>query len=195
MTALTRSGSASSDRPSGWSYADSDSRLFDDTIGPDSGHWWDLDLLGRIRGADGAGGTVRRPYILNEARRGVLVNLYAVGGYQPWHQAGASTVFTRYLRALKQGGSTVEYAAILLRQGLAGETSWIADIDVVVPMATSMRSFEAREFELTEDLHRDLAWRLCIPFVDAFEVDPEAAARAPREATRRGPDTWSRAFA
>src|SRR4051812_15556990 len=41
-------------------------------------------------------------------------------------------------------------------------------------MATSLRSYEARGFELTEELGVELAMRLCLPCVDAFEVDPDA---------------------
>jgi predicted amidophosphoribosyltransferase len=150
--------------------------LFPDTVGPTRGHWWDHDLLSRVRGWDGTRATVLAPLVLDETTRGELEDIYAVGGYQPWHVAGPAPVFTRYLKALKPGGRTIPYAAILLRQGLAEETDWIEDIDVIVPMATSLRSFEARGFELTEELASELGLRLCIPVVDAFEVDPYADA-------------------
>ena len=80
------------------------------------------------------------------------------------------------MKALKPGGRTIPYAGMLLRQGLVDETDWVEDIDVIVPMATSLRSYERRGFELTEELASELGLRLCIPVVDAFEVDPYAEA-------------------
>jgi predicted amidophosphoribosyltransferase len=148
--------------------------LFEDTVGPTRGSWWEHDLLARVRGSDGTRGTVPAPLILGETSRGALEDVYAVGGYQPWHVTGPAPLFTRYLKELKPGGRTIPYAAILLRQGLTEETDWIEDIDVIVPMATSLRSYEQRGFELTEELAAELSMRLCIPMVDAFEVDPYA---------------------
>ncbi len=148
--------------------------LFPDTVGPTRGHWWEHDLLQRVRGWDGARATVPAPLLLGETTRGHLEDVYAVGGYQPWHVAGPEPLFTRYLKAFKPGGRTIPYAAILLRQGLTEETDWIEDVDVIVPMATSLRSYQQRGFELTEELAEELGLRLCIPVVDAFEVDPDA---------------------
>ena len=150
--------------------------LFPDTVGPTRGHWWDYDLLARVRGWNGSTATVPAPLILGETTRGQLEDIYALGSYQPWHVGGPEPMFTRYLKALKPNGKTIPYAAILLRQGLTEETDWIEDVDVIVPMATSLRSFESRGFELTEELARELGLRLCIPVVDAFEVDPYADA-------------------
>jgi hypothetical protein len=146
--------------------------LFPDTVGPDRGEWWKHNLLGRVRGWDGLQATVPAPLILGETSRGQLEDVYAVGIYQPWHVGGPMPLFTRYLKALKPGGLTIAYAAILLRQGLTEETDWAEDIDVIVPMATSLRSYEDRGFELTEELVDELSMRLCIPTVDTFEVDP-----------------------
>jgi predicted amidophosphoribosyltransferase len=148
--------------------------LFPDTVGPGRGHWWEFDLLGRVRGGDDGVATVPAPLILNEIARSVVEDVYAVGIYQPWHVGGPVPLFTQYIRALKPGGETLPYAAMLLRQGLALETDWLEDIDVLVPMATSLRSYQNRGFELTEELAADLGLRLALPVVDAFEVDPEA---------------------
>jgi predicted amidophosphoribosyltransferase len=153
---------------------DVDEPLFPDTVGPTRGNWWDHDLLGRVRGWDGSKATVPAPDILGETRRGALENVYAVGIYQPWHVAGNEPVFTSYIKALKPGGKTIPYAAILLRQGLTEEVEWSEELDVIVPMATSLRSYELRGFELTEELAEDLGLRMCLPTVDAFEVDPYA---------------------
>lgn len=150
--------------------------LFPDTVGPTRGRWWEHDLLSRVRGWNGTRATVSAPFILGETTRGQLADIYAVGSYQPWHVAGPEPLFTRYVKALKPAGRTIPYAAILLRQGLTEETDWIEDVDVIVPMATSLRSFEDRGFELTEELASDLSLRLCIPVVDAFEVDPYGEA-------------------
>jgi predicted amidophosphoribosyltransferase len=148
--------------------------LFPDTVGPSRGHWWEHDLLARVRGWDGSDATVPAPLILGETSRGVLEDVYAVGSYQPWHVAGPTPMFTSYVKALKPGGRTIPYAAILLRQGLTEETDWIEEIDAIVPAPTSLDSFEARGFELTEDLAQELGLRLCIPVADAFEGDPYA---------------------
>jgi hypothetical protein len=148
--------------------------LFPDTVGPTRSQWWQHDLLARVRGWDGTRATVEAPLVLEETARGALEDIYAVGSYHPWHVAGPTTLFTCYIKALKPSGATVPYAAILLRQGLVEETDWIEDIDVIVPMATSLRSFEHRGYELTEELAHELGLRLCIPVVDAFEVNPKA---------------------
>jgi predicted amidophosphoribosyltransferase len=148
--------------------------LFPDTVGPGRGRWWDYDLLGRVRGGSDGVATVPAPLILEQTARSVIQGVYAVGIYQPWHVGGPVPLFTQYIRALKPGGTTIPYAAILLRQGLTAETDWVEDIDVIVPMATSLRSYENRGFELTEELADELGLRLCLPVVDAFEVDPEA---------------------
>lgn len=148
--------------------------LFPDTLGPSRGQWWEHDLLSRVRGWDGTRATVPAPVILEETARGELEDVYAVGIYQPWHVAGPRPLFTQYIKALKPHGRTLPYAAILLRQGLTEEPDWIEDIDVIVPVPTSLRSFEEREFELTEELATELGLRLCVPVVDAFEVDPYA---------------------
>ncbi len=148
--------------------------LFPDTLGDRRNQWWEHDLLSRVRGWDGTRATVPAPAVLNETARKEVEDVYAVGAYQPWHVAGPEPLFTRYIKALKPHGKTIPYAAILLRQGLTEETDWIEDIDVIVPMATSLRSFEQRGFELTEELAADLGLRLCAPVVDAFEVDPYA---------------------
>ena len=47
---------------------------------------------------------------------------------------------------------------------------------MLVPIATSLRSYENRGFELTEELAEELGLRLCLPVVDAFEVDPDGEA-------------------
>lgn len=153
-----------------------DLALFADSRGLASGQWWDADLLGRVRGWDGSSETVPAPMILPETARSAVADIYAVGIYQPWHVAGPEPLFTRYIKALKPGGQTIPIAAILLRQGLALETDWIEKVDAIVPMATSLRSFEARGFELTEQLAAELGLRLSLPVVDVFEVDPQAGA-------------------
>src|SRR5262249_10829809 len=108
--------------------------------------------------------------------------VYAVGVYQPWHVGGPSPLFTRYVRELKSHGRTINLAAVLLRQGLTEETDWIEDVDVLVPMASSLRSYELRGFELTEDLAAELGRLLCLPVIDALErsgdVDPTHSAGA-----------------
>lgn len=154
--------------------ADSGLSLFPDTVGPGRGQWWDFDLLSRVRGGQDGVATVPAPLILKEIARSVIEDVYAVGIYQPWHVGGPIPLFTQYIRALKPGGETLPYAAMLLRQGLVLETDWIEDIDVLVPMATSLRSYENRGFELTEELAEDLGLRLALPVVDAFEVNPDA---------------------
>jgi predicted amidophosphoribosyltransferase len=68
----------------------------------------------------------------------------------------------------RPSGETLPNAAMLLRQGHALETDWIEDIDVLVPMATSLSSYEDRSFELAEELAEDLGLRLCLPVVDAL---------------------------
>ena len=107
-----------------------------------SGRWWEYDLLGRVRGWGGAG---RRSRATDHggryADRGQ--DIYAVGIYQPWHVGGPTPLFTQYIKELKKHGKNVRLAAVLLRAGLTEETDWIEDIDVLVPMATSLRSFEA----------------------------------------------------
>lgn len=143
--------------------------LFPDTIGPSPGHWWEYDLLGRVRGWDGTRATVPPPVLLADVRRQMLEDVYAVGVYQPWHVAGPVPQFTQYLRALKPGGKTIPLAAVLMRQGLTEETDWIEQADVIVPMATSLRSYDARGFELTEELASELGRLLCLPVVDALE--------------------------
>lgn len=148
--------------------------LFEDTEGPASGRWWDYDPLSVIRGDVDGVATVPAPLILEQTARSVVKGVYAVGIYQPWHVGRPVPLFTKYIREFKQGGTTIPIAAILLRQGLTMETDWIEDIDVLVPMATSLRSYDNRGFELTEELADELGLRLCLPVVDAFEVDPEA---------------------
>jgi predicted amidophosphoribosyltransferase len=148
--------------------------LFADTVGPGRGQWWEFDLLSRVRGGSDGVATVPAPLILEQTARPVVEGVYAVGIYQPWHVGGPVPLFTQYIRALKPGGATIPYAAMLLRQGLTLETDWIEDVDVIVPMATSLRSYENRGFELTEELAAELGLRLCLPVVDAFEVDPAA---------------------
>src|SRR5206468_389998 len=64
----------------------------------------------------------------------------------------------------------------LTRDADSTAPDWIEDVDVVVPMATGWRSYEARGIELTEALAEDLAALLCVPMVDVFERDPEAGA-------------------
>lgn len=151
-----------------------DDSLFPDTVGPSSGKWWRQDLLAPVRGWDGGVATVRAPKILAETARSELEDVYAVGIYQPWHVSGPAPLFTKYLKSLKPGGKTIPYAAILLRQGLCEETDWIEEIDVLVPIPTSLRSFKDRGFELTEELAKELGARLCVPVVDALEIDPDA---------------------
>ena len=148
--------------------------LFPDTVGPGRGQWWEFDLLSRVRGGSDGVATVPAPLILQQTARPVIEGVYAVGIYQPWHVGGPVPLFTQYIRALKPGGATIPYAAMLLRQGLTLETDWIEDVDLIVPMATSLRSYENRGFELTEVLAEELGLRLCLPVVDAFEVDPAA---------------------
>jgi predicted amidophosphoribosyltransferase len=148
--------------------------LFPDSIGPSGGRWWEVDLFGRVRGWDGSKETVPAPLILHDVKRAALEDIYAVGIYRPWHAGGPTPLFTQYIKQLKPGGRTIPLASILLRQGLILETDWIEEIDVMVPMATSLRSFETRGFELTEELGRDLASRLCIPFLDVFERSAES---------------------
>lgn len=153
-----------------------ESPLFPDTIGGGGGRWWEFDLLGRIRGWDGSRETVPSPMILGEIKRESLEDVYALGIYRPWHAGGPTPLFTQYIKALKPGGKTVDLAAVMLRQGLILETDWVEEVDVIVPMATSLRSYEERGFELTEQLGADLGSRLCIPVVDAFERAPAALA-------------------
>lgn len=141
-----------------------------------TGHWWEADFLALVRGWDGSGETVSAPIILQETARTAVADVYALGAYQPWHVAGPEPLFTSYIKAFKRGGKTIPIAAMLLRQGLVLETEWIEEVDVIVPMATSLRSFEARGFELTEELADELGLRLCLPVVDVFEVDPQAGA-------------------
>jgi predicted amidophosphoribosyltransferase len=147
--------------------------LFPDTVGPTRGAWWELDLLARVRGWDGSRETVPAPLILGEVKPEALEDVYAVGTYVPrW--SGAQPLFSRYILDLKKSGKTISLAAVLLRQGLVEETDWIEDIDVIVPMPTSLRSFDERGFELTEQLASELGRLLCVPVVDALERDPEA---------------------
>ena len=147
--------------------------LFEDTTGSTPGYWWESDLLGRVRGRDDGDSTVASALIIEEINRDAVENVYAVGTYQPWHVAGPVPLFTRYVRALKQGGRTIRHAAVLLRQGLVEDTEWIEDVDALVPVPTSELSFEARDFELTEELTRHLGAFLCAPVVDAFERSPD----------------------
>ena len=147
--------------------------LFPDTQSG-QGNWWEIDVLGRIRGWDGSTETVAAPLILDEIKRAALEDVYALGIYRPWHAAGPTPLFTQYIKELKPHGTTIALAAILLRQGLILETDWIEEIDVVVPMATSLASFEKRGFELTEQLGAELGTRLCIPVVDAFQRSADA---------------------
>jgi predicted amidophosphoribosyltransferase len=150
--------------------------LFPDTYGPTAGRWWEYDLLGRVRGWDGSRETVVVPMIMEEITRRAVEDVYAVGVYQPWHVSGPTPLFTRYVKELKKHGKTMRLAAVLLRQGLTEETHWAEEVDVLVPMATSLRSYEARGFELTEELTAELGRLLCAPVVDALERAPEAGA-------------------
>lgn len=165
--------------------------LFPDTDGPSTGHWWQQDLLHIVRTAEGGEPTVPAPMILRQTARPAVAGVYAVGVYQSWRVPGRVPLFTRYLKALKPGGGTIPLAAILLRQGLVTETDWIEEVDVVVPMATSLRSYEARGFELTEQLAAELAVRLALPMVDAFET----TADAPPTHTLGGYDYRAKALA
>jgi predicted amidophosphoribosyltransferase len=148
--------------------------LFPDTRSGQS-NWWEIDVLARIRGWDGSTETVPAPLILGEIKRAALEDVYALGIYRPWHAGGPTPLFTRYIKELKPHGTTIALAAILLPQGLILETDWIEEIDVVVPMATSLASFEKRGFELTEQLGQQLGARLCIPVVDAFQRSADAS--------------------
>lgn len=168
-------------RAAGRVLRESNQRFFPDTVGSSSGRWWGQDLLSAVRGWDGQGASVEAPLIMRDIRREHLDDIYALGTYRPWHD-GIPPRYTQYIRELKRHGRTVAQAAILLRQGLTGDTEsrapdWIEDIDVVVPMATGWRSFEARDgLEITEALAEELAALLCVPFVDVFERDPDAGA-------------------
>jgi predicted amidophosphoribosyltransferase len=142
--------------------------LFPDTFGPSSGRWWEYDLLGTVRGWDGARETVPPPVLLADVRRQALEDVYAVGIYQPWHVGGPVPLFTQYIRALKPAGKTIKLAAVLMRQALTEETDWVEEVDVLVPMATSLRSYQTRGFELTEELAWELGRLLCLPVVDAL---------------------------
>jgi hypothetical protein len=151
-------------------------RFFRDRIGPGSGHWWEGDLLEQVRGWDGQEASVPAPAIMGEIRRQSLEDIYALGIYLPWHQ-GIPPRFTQYVRELKKHGKTVQLASVLLWQGLTRDVEstapeWIEQIDVVVPMATSLRSFQVRGHEVTEALADALAARLCVPCIDAFEREP-----------------------
>jgi predicted amidophosphoribosyltransferase len=148
--------------------------LFPDTYGAAGGRWWEYDLLGQVRGWDGSRQTVPAPLMIEAVRRSALADVYALGIYQPWHVAGPAPLFTRYVRELKAHGATLQLAAVLLRQGLTEETEWIEAVDVLVPMATSLRSYEARGFELTEELTVELGRMLCLPAVDALERPADA---------------------
>jgi hypothetical protein len=148
--------------------------LFPETVGPTAGRWWEYDLLGGVRGWDGSRETVPAPMILESAKHTAVEDIYAVGIYQPWHVAGPSPLFTRYVKALKDAGKTIRLAAVLLRQGLTEETDWIEDVDTLVPMATSLRSYEQRGFELTEELTAELGRLLCAPVIDALERSANA---------------------
>jgi predicted amidophosphoribosyltransferase len=106
---------------------------------------------------------------MESIQRPALSGVYAVGVYQPWHVGGPMPLFTRYVKELKGHGKTIRLAAVLLRQGLTEEVDWIEDVDVLVPMATSLRSYEARGFELTEELTAEVGRLLCAPVVDALE--------------------------
>jgi predicted amidophosphoribosyltransferase len=148
--------------------------LFPETVGPSSGRWWEYDLLATVRGWDGDTPTVPAPLIMESVRRTMVEDIYALGIYQPWHVGGPVPLFTQYVQQLKKSGRTMRLAAVLLRQGLTEETDWIEDVDVLVPMATSLRSFEARGFELTEDLTSEIGRLICMPALDALERDPAA---------------------
>lgn len=155
-------------------------RYFSGYYGSTSGNWWEQDLLGAVRGWEGQSASIEAPMIMQEVRREALEDIYALGTYVPWHD-GRPPKFTQYVRQLKAHGKTVEQAAILLWQGLTQDMDstapdWIEQIDVVVPMATSWRSFEEREIEVSERLASELASMLCVPMVDAFERDPDAMA-------------------
>jgi predicted amidophosphoribosyltransferase len=154
--------------------------LFPDTIGPTAGRWWEYDLLGRVRGWGGSKETVPAPMITESIQRPALAGVYAVGIYQPWHVGGPTPLFTQYVKQLKEHGKTIPLAAVLLRQGLTEETDWIEDVDVLVPMATSLGAYEERGFELTEQLTDELGRLLCTPVVDALERagDPAATRHA-----------------
>ena len=90
---------------------------FPDTLGPGRGNWWEFDLLSRVRGGDDGVTTVQAPLIMGEIARSVVEDVYVVGIYQPWHVGGPVPLFTQYIRALKPGGETLPYAAMLLRPG------------------------------------------------------------------------------
>ena len=152
-------------------------RFFPDTVGISSGKWWwQADLLKAIRGAADGQASVEAPLIMRQVVREGLEDVYALGVYQPWHEEGPAPLYTRYIRELKAHGATIELAAVLLRQGLVCETDWIEEIDAIVPMATSLRSYEARGFELTESLADALGLFLALPVVDVFERDALAQA-------------------
>jgi predicted amidophosphoribosyltransferase len=151
--------------------------FFADTVGAVSTkRWWEHDILGTVRGWQGTKATVAAPVMLADVKRDALADVYAVGTYMPRRGIGddRAPFFTEYIRALKPGGKTIPYAAILLWQGLANEVDWSEEIDVVVPMPTTLRSFETRGFELTEAIANDLARRLCLPYVDALERTPDS---------------------
>lgn len=154
------------------------SQLFPDATGSAAQLWSD-ELLAKVRGWDAQRASVPAATIMGEVRRKHLEDIYALGIYTPWH-AGMPRLFAKYVRELKKHGQTVGLAAALLWQGLtcdheSGAPTWIEKIDVVVPMATSWRSYEVRGHEVTEELASELASRLCVPCVDAFERDPDAS--------------------
>ena len=132
------------------------------------GHRQPLPPPGRDRlGPVGAAGDLA-PLIMESVRRPALAGVYAVGVYQPWHVGGPTPLFTRYVKELKGHGKTVQLAAVLLRQGLAEETDWVEDVDVLVPMPTSPKSYEARGSALTEEITAELGRLLCTPVVEAL---------------------------
>jgi len=155
------------------------SPLFPDATGSAAQLWSDA-LLVKVRGWDGQQASVPAATIMGEIVREHLEDIYALGIYTPWHE-GIPPLFTQYVRALKKEGKTVGQAAALLWQGLTRDhdssaPEWIDQIDVVIPMATSWRSYEVRGHEVTEDLARGLSQRLCVPCLDVFERDPDVAA-------------------
>jgi predicted amidophosphoribosyltransferase len=156
-----------------------ESRLFRDYTGAGA-LLWSHDLLAKVRGWDGQAASVPAATIMAEVSRQHIEDVYALGIYTPWHQ-GIKPLFTQYIKELKKDGQTVGLASALLWQGLTGDVDsgapgWIEKIDVVVPMATSLGSYRERGCEVTEQLAEGLAARLCVPFVDAFERDPDATA-------------------
>lgn len=142
---------------------------------------WGHGLLREIRGWDGQGASVPAPTIMSEISRPHIEDVYALGKYVPWHEGGLPRLFTLYIKELKKHGKTAQLAAVLLWQGLTGDEEstapdWIAEIDVVVPMATSLASFEVRGHEVSEEIALQLSRRLCVPYVDVFEREVGAAS-------------------